>query len=105
MRAPLEVRYLMVSTEARIRVSSVMVLPSRGTLRSQRMRTFLPLSSASMVETDFLAIMVIAGAAFTRARRAAEEVVARATCVLPRRGMAAGAKAAAPATQARPRTT
>jgi hypothetical protein len=43
-----------------------------------------------MVETDFLAIMVIAGAAFTRARRAAEEVgvrreteevVARATCV------------------------
>merc|ERR1719199_1154279 len=99
----------MVSTEARMRVSSVIVLPSRGTLRSQRMRTFLPL-----VETDFLAIMVMAGAAFTRARRAAEEVgvrreteevVARATCVLPRRGMAAGAKAAAPATQARPRTT
>jgi hypothetical protein len=38
-RAPLETRYLMVSTEARIRVSSVIFLPSRGTLRSQRIST------------------------------------------------------------------
>jgi hypothetical protein len=38
-RAPLSKRYLMVGTEALIRVSSVIFLPSKGTLRSQRMRT------------------------------------------------------------------
>merc|ERR1719261_438454 len=86
-RAPLSTRYLMVSTEARMRVSSVIVLPSRGTFRSQRIRTFLP-------------IMVTVGAALTRARRAAftagvrreaEAEETRATCALPRRGIAAGA--------------
>jgi hypothetical protein len=41
-RAPLPTRYLIVSTEARIRVSSVIFLPSRGTLRSQRIRTCEP---------------------------------------------------------------
>lgn len=42
--------------EARMRVSSVIVLPSSGTLRSQRMRTFLPLRSASdRSATDFFA--------------------------------------------------
>lgn len=38
-RAPFSRRYLMVGTEARIRVSSVIFLPSSGTLRSQRMST------------------------------------------------------------------
>ena len=38
-RAPFSSRYLIVGIEARMRVSSVMVLPSSGTLRSHRMKT------------------------------------------------------------------
>lgn len=46
----------MVGMEERIRVSSVMVFPSRGTLTSQRTSTFFPLSSSSArSEMDFLA--------------------------------------------------
>ena len=55
--APLSIRYFTVGTDARMRVSSEMVFPSRGTFRSQRTRTFLPLRSASVRSpTDFLAI-------------------------------------------------
>merc|ERR1719498_27523 len=46
--APFSIRYLTVGTDARMRVSSVIVLPSSGTFRSQRTRTFLPLRSASV---------------------------------------------------------
>ncbi len=46
--APFLMRYLMVGTAARMRVSSVMTsLSSNGTLRSARTNTRLPLSSAS----------------------------------------------------------
>ena len=38
----------MVGMEARMRVSSPMTLSARGTLRSQRTSTFLPLRSASL---------------------------------------------------------
>ena len=42
-----------------MRVSSVIVLPSRGTFRSQRIRTFFPLSSSSArSEIDFLAMVM-----------------------------------------------
>merc|ERR1719261_2135305 len=55
--APASSRYFRVGTDARMRVSSVMVLPSSGTLRSQRTRTFLPLrSAAERSPTDFLTI-------------------------------------------------
>merc|ERR1719453_2202443 len=57
LNAPFSCRYLTVGTDARMRVSSVMVLPSSGTLRSQRTSTTLP--SRSLLErspTDFLAI-------------------------------------------------
>merc|ERR1711903_127128 len=54
--APLSRRYLTVGTDARMRVSSPMTPSLMGTLRSQRMRTFLPLRSASLKSaTDFLA--------------------------------------------------
>merc|ERR1719486_1088939 len=54
--APLSRRYLTVGTDARMRVSSPMTPSLMGTLRSQRMRTFLPLRSASeRSATDFLA--------------------------------------------------
>merc|ERR1719502_1149016 len=59
--APLSIRYFTVGTDARMRVSSVMVLPSSGTFKSQRTRTFLPLRSASARSpTDFLAISMSA---------------------------------------------
>jgi hypothetical protein len=41
-RAPASARALMVGTEARMRPSSVIVVPSSGTLRSERTRTRLP---------------------------------------------------------------
>ena len=59
-RAPLLDKYSRVGIEARMRVSSVMVFPSRGTLTSQRMRIFLPLSSSSLrSEMDFLASRLV----------------------------------------------
>ncbi len=45
----------MVGMEERIRVSSVMVFPSRGTFTSQRTSTRFPLSSSAMSSMDFLA--------------------------------------------------
>ena len=46
----------MVGMEERIRVSSVIFLPSRGTFTSHRTRTFLPLRSDSLRSSmDFLA--------------------------------------------------
>jgi len=58
--APFSTRYLTVGTDARMRVSSVMVLPSSGTLRSQRTSTLLPFRSASdRSPTDFLAISML----------------------------------------------
>merc|ERR1712032_737582 len=58
--APFSIKYLTVGTEARMRVSSVIVLPLSGTLRSQRTSTFLPLRSASVRSpTDFLAISMV----------------------------------------------
>ena len=57
--APFSIRYLTVGTDARMRVSSVIVLPSSGTFRSQRTRTTLPFRSASeRSPTDFLAISI-----------------------------------------------
>ncbi len=44
--APFFMRYSMVGTVARIRVSSVIFFPSRGTFRSTRTNTRLPLRSA-----------------------------------------------------------
>ncbi len=53
----------MVGMEERIRVSSVMVFPSRGTFTSQRTRTLFPLSSSSARSSiDFLASSSKAGA-------------------------------------------
>merc|ERR1719478_157811 len=70
--APASSRYLRVGTDARMRVSSVMVLPSSGTLRSQRTRTFLPLSSAGeRSATDFFAIIDTAWRAGGHPRRLA----------------------------------
>ncbi len=59
--APALVRYSIVGMDERIRVSSVMVLPSKGTFRSQRTRTFLPLRSEagrSLVQ-HFVAMVVV----------------------------------------------
>mmetsp|Transcript_12527 Transcript_12527/g.43499 ORF Transcript_12527/g.43499 Transcript_12527/m.43499 type:complete len:370 (+) Transcript_12527:970-2079(+) len=70
--APFLVRYSMVGTAARMRVSSVMFRSaSRGTLRSARSNTTLPLSSASeRSPTDFLAACTLrAVRRATRARR------------------------------------
>merc|ERR1719478_1397980 len=90
--APLSIRYLTVGTDARIRVSSVMVLPSSGTLRSQRTRTFLPLSSAGeRSATDFFAIIDTAWRAGAR--------------VDTHDDWRAGANAEAPAIRARTRAT
>src|SRR5512133_4036292 len=50
--APLSRSALRVGSEARIRPSSVIVCPSSGTLRSQRMSTRLPARSPRS-ETDF----------------------------------------------------
>merc|ERR1719440_1832187 len=70
-----------------------MVLPSSGTLRSQRTRIFLPLSSdGDMSAIDFLAI--------SRRPRAG---AARRDCTHPE--VRAGANAVAPARRARTRAT
>lgn len=51
--APWPSRYLIVGSDSTIRLSSVMLpSPSRGTLKSQRARTFLPFTSISSI--DFL---------------------------------------------------
>ena len=57
-RAPASDRALIVGTEARIRPSSVIVLPSRGTLRSDRTRTRLPRRSPSS-EIDFIGVAAV----------------------------------------------
>ena len=57
--APFSSRYLIVGTEARMRVSSVIFLPSSGTLRSHLISTFFPLRSASLRSlTDFFAAAI-----------------------------------------------
>lgn len=72
--APLSIRYLIVGTDARMRVSSVIVLPSSGTLRSQRTSTRLPLSSASVRSpTDFFTICTSAPRALDAATRDADD--------------------------------
>merc|ERR1740139_1712091 len=54
--APFSTRYCIVGIDIRMRVSSVIVLPSSGTFTSHLTKTFLPLSSASeRSPTDFLA--------------------------------------------------
>merc|ERR1740138_2016823 len=69
-----------------------MVLPSSGTLRSQRISTFLPLRSASpRSDTDFFAIEITD-------ERADERECARGT------HREDGAKASTPASSARART-
>ena len=59
--APCSVRYSIVGSEARMRVSSVILPPSRGTLKSTRTRTRLPLTSRSL--TDCLGMSYLAAAA------------------------------------------
>ena len=55
--APWPSRYLMVGRDSTIRLSSVMLpSPSRGTLKSQRARTFLPFTSISSIDFLFSAI-------------------------------------------------
>jgi len=54
--APLPFKYSIVGMDDRIRVSSVIFFPSRGTFTSQRTRTFFPLRSDSdRSSMDFLA--------------------------------------------------
>ena len=58
--APALAKYSIVGIDERIRVSSVIVLPSRGTLRSHRRRTFLPFRSVlGRSVMDFLVLIVV----------------------------------------------
>ncbi len=51
-RAPFSIKYLMVGILDLIRVSSVIVFPSRGTFKSQRTRTLFPFNSTWIKERD-----------------------------------------------------
>lgn len=99
----------MVGTDARMRVSSVMVLPSSGTLRSQRTRTRLPAMSAGLRSLmDFLVVAAAvamrtvgtgAAGAVTRREGATKVLAERETTdtaavwrVVARRGAAQGTK-------------
>mmetsp|Transcript_66539 Transcript_66539/g.98620 ORF Transcript_66539/g.98620 Transcript_66539/m.98620 type:complete len:123 (+) Transcript_66539:1262-1630(+) len=56
--APRSTRKLIVGMEDTMRVSSVIVVPSRGTFKSQRTRTFFPLYSSSLMsEIDFFPVL------------------------------------------------
>ena len=48
--APCSMAYLIVGSDARIRVSSLITPPFSGTLKSTRMKTRLPLRSTSVID-------------------------------------------------------